>query len=141
MTPPVTPSRHVRPVAPTPPAAVAGAVAAFLGALVSLWLAVVLVALGEPDSGGIGRAWALVPLVGAAALTGGGVQLLRRRGWWLLAAGLAAAVAFVARLSTDSASLGEPAPWGLGILVLAGPVVALLLALTPRVRDWLGAAG
>ena len=141
MTPPAAPPRHARPVAPTPPAAVAGAVAAFLGALVSLWLSLVLVALGEPDSGGIGRAWAVVPLVAAAALTAGGVALLRRRGWWPLAVGLAAAAVFVARLYADAAAMGEPAPWGLGTLVLAGPVLALLLALTPRVRDWLGSTG
>ena len=115
----------------------AAAVLAVLGGLALLWLAFVLWGLGGPGSDGSGRAWALLPLAAGATALIGGVWVLRRRGWWPLAVAGLLALAFVGVLAADSARFGEGPPVGMAVLVLAGPVLALALARTPRVRAWL----
>jgi hypothetical protein len=140
MTPPTALRRPARPVDPAPPAAIAAAVIALIGALVLLFLAFLVLALGGLDSDGAGRLWALLPLAAGGAAAVGGLRLLRRRGWRLLAAATGLAAVFAAVLVARSADLGEEVPVGMVLLLLAGPVVALALALTPAVRRWLAAA-
>ncbi|MCU1606898.1 MAG: hypothetical protein JWP46_3363 [Modestobacter sp.] len=111
---------------------------AVVGALPVLYLALVIWALGGLSSDGRDRAWALLPLAAAVAQVWGGVRLLRRRGWRLLAVACVPATAFVGWLVLDSASAGQPPPGG-PLLVLLTPVVALGLAVTPRVRAWVQA--
>jgi hypothetical protein len=137
MTPPAAASRHARPVDPPPAPAVAAVALAFLGGLALLWLALVVWGLGGLSSDGSGRAWALLPLAAGATSLIGGVWVLRRRGWWPLAVAGLLALAFVGLLAADSARYGEDLPVGMAVLVLAGPVLALALACTPRVRAWL----
>ncbi len=137
MTPPAAVSRRTRPVDPPPAPALAAAVFAFLGGLALLWLAVVLWGLGGLSSDGSGRAWALLPLAAGVTALAGGVMVLRRRGWWPLAVASLLALAFVGVLAADSARFGEDLPVGMAVVVLAGPVLALALACTPRVRTWL----
>jgi hypothetical protein len=129
------PDAAPRPAAPA--AAVGAAVLAVVGALPVLYLALLIWALGGLSSDGRGRAWALLPLAAAVAQVWGGVRLLRRRGWRLLAVACGPATAFVGWLVLASASAGQPPPVG-PLLVLLTPVVALGLAVTPRVRAWVG---
>lgn len=138
MTPPAAPPRHTRPVGSAPRAALAAAVLAGLGALVLLYLAFLVFALGGLSSDGEDRAWALLPLAAGLAAAAGAVRLLRRRGAGLLAVAAVLAAAFVALLVAQAADLGEDPPVGLALLLLAGPVAALALALTAPVRRWLG---
>jgi hypothetical protein len=119
-----------------PPAAVGAAVLAFVGALPVLYIAFVLWALGGLSSDRGDRGWALLPLAAALAQVWGGVRLLRRRGWRFLALGCLPAAVFVGLLVAQSAALGGRPPPGLVLLLLAGPVLALGLALTPQVRHW-----
>jgi peptidoglycan/LPS O-acetylase OafA/YrhL len=139
MTNPRTASGRTRP----PPPAVAAAVVAVLGGLLLLWLGVVQWALGgldTGDTGDTGRAWALLPLAAGAAVLVGGIGVLRRRGQLLLAVGVVLAVAFVVVLAVQTAGLDEGPPVGVALVVLAGPVLALLLLRTPRARSWLAGA-
>jgi hypothetical protein len=112
-------------------------VIALIGALVLLFLAFLVLALGGLDSDGAGRLWALLPLAAGVAAAVGGLRLLRRRGWRLLAAATGLAAVFAAVLGARSAELGEEAPVGMILLLLAGPLLALVLSLTPKVRRWL----
>ena len=118
----------------------AAAVLAGIGALVLLALAFLVLALGGLSSDGADRAWALLPLAAGLAAALGSVRLLRRRGWGALAVACLLAAAFVVLLVVQAADLGEDPPVGLSLLMLAGPVAALGLALTPPVRRWLGTA-
>jgi hypothetical protein len=141
MTPPTALPRPAHPVEPAPPAAIAAAVIALIGALVLLCLAFLALALGGLTSDGAGRAWALLPLAAGVAAGVGGLRLLRRRaGWGLLVGATVLAAVFGAVLAAQSADLGEEAPVGMLLLLLAGPLVALGLSLTPAVRTWLAAA-
>ena len=136
MSPPDAAPRPAAPApAPVPAAAVGAAALAVVGALPVLYLALLVRALGGLGSDGRDRAWALLPLAAAVAQVWGGVRLLRRRGWRLLALACAPATAFVGWLVLDSAAGGRPPPVG-PLLVLLTPVVALGLAVTPRVRAW-----
>jgi peptidoglycan/LPS O-acetylase OafA/YrhL len=137
MTPPAALARRARPVDPAPRAVLAAAVLAGIGALVLLALAFLVLALGGLSSDGADRAWALLPLAAGLAAALGSVRLLRRRGWGALAAACLLAAAFVVLLVAQAADLGEDPPVGLAALLLAGPVLALALALTPPVRRWL----
>ena len=130
-------SRRPRPVDPPPAPALAAAVLAVLGGLLLLWLALLLWALGGLSSDGSGRAWALLPLAAGGATLIGAVWVLRRRGWWPLALANLLALAFVGVLAAEAAGLGGLPPVGTAVLVLAGPVLALALACTPRARTWL----
>jgi hypothetical protein len=138
MTPPAAPPRHARPVEPAPPpVAIAASVVAIIGGLVLLYLAFLVLALGGLSNDGADRAWAVLPLAAGLAAAVGGLRLLRRRGWRLLGVAALLAAAFVVVLVAQSADLGEDPPVGMALLLLAGPVVALALALTPPVRRWL----
>jgi len=137
MTPPAALPRHTRPVDPAPRAALAAGVLAGLGALVLLYLAFLVLALGGLSADGAERSWALLPLAAGVVTALGCVRLLRRRGWGALGVACLLAAAFVALLAAQAADLGEDPPLGLAAVLLAGPVVALALALTPPVRRWL----
>jgi hypothetical protein len=141
MTPPTAPPRRARTAEPAPPAAIAAAVIALIGALVLLCLAFLVLALGGLETDGAGRMWALLPLAAGVAAAVGGLRLLRRRtGSGLLGAAVVLAAVFAGVLVAQSADLGEAAPVGMVLLLLAGPVVALGLSLTRAVRTWLAAA-
>ena len=142
MTPPAAVARHARPVDPAPRAALAAGVLAGIGALVLLAVAFLVLALGGLSSGGADRAWALLPLAAGLAGALGGVRLLRRRGWGAVAVAVACLLtaAFVVLLVAQARDLGEDPTVGLSLLLLAGPVAALGLALTPPVRRWLATA-
>ena len=141
MTPPTDLRRPARPVDPAPPAAVAAAVIALIGALVLLFLAFLVLALGGLDADGAGRLWALLPLAAGVAAAAGGLRLLRRRsGQGLLTGATVLAAVFAGVLAAKSADLGEAAPVGMILMLLTGPLVALALSLTPRVRGWLAGA-
>ncbi|MCW2696312.1 MAG: hypothetical protein JWR62_1397 [Modestobacter sp.] len=138
MNPPAAPPRHARPVDPAPPpAAIACAVVALVGGLVLVYLAFLVVALGGLSNDGADRVWGVLPLAAGLAAAVGGLRVLRRRGWWLLGLATLLAAAFVAVLVARSAGLEETPPVGMALLLLAGPVVALALALTLPVRRWL----
>jgi peptidoglycan/LPS O-acetylase OafA/YrhL len=136
MTSPDTASGRARPPAP----AVAAAVVAVLGGLLLLWLGVVQWALGGLDTDDSGRAWALLPLAAGVAVLVGGTGVLRRRGQLPLVVGAVLAAAFVVVLAVQTAGLDEGPPVGLALVVLAGPVLALLLLRAPRARSWLAGA-
>ena len=141
MTPPTDLRRPARPVDPAPPAAVAAAVIALIGALVLLFLAFLVLALGGLDADGAGRLWALLPLAAGVAAATGGLRLLRRRsGQGLLTGATVLAAVFAGVLAAKSADLGEAAPVGMILMLLTGPLVALALSQTPRVRGWLAGA-
>ena len=67
MTPPAAPPRDESTVGPAPPAAMAAGVLAGLGALVLLYLAFLVFALGGLSSDGADRVWALLPLAAGVA--------------------------------------------------------------------------
>ncbi|MBY3552126.1 hypothetical protein [Modestobacter lapidis] len=140
MTPPAALPRHARPVDPAPRAALLAVVLAGVGALVLLFLAFLIFALGGLGSDGADREWALLPLAAGLAAGTGAIRLLRRRGWGVLAVACLLAAAFVALLVARTADVGEDPPVGLALLLLAGPVLALGLVLTPTVRRWLATA-
>jgi hypothetical protein len=135
-TPDVAPS----PASSAPAPAMLAGVLGIAGALPVLYLGMLVWALGGLSSDGSGRSWALLPLVAAATQLAGGVRLLRRRDWRLLVAGCVPVAVFVAGVLARSLAVGEIPP--VGTLLLAGPVLALVLALTPRARQWVaGRAG
>jgi hypothetical protein len=118
----------------------AAGVLAGLGALVLLYLAFLVFALGGLSSDGADRVWALLPLAAGVAAGVGAVRLFRRRGRGGLVVACVLTAAFVGVLAAQAADVGEDAPVGLALLLLAGPVLALGLALTPPVRRWLESA-
>jgi hypothetical protein len=119
-----------------PPLALLAGVLGFVGALPTLLLAVIAVALGglSADAGPDPFAYLLlaVPLLQVLGAT----WLLARRSWLLLVlavlpvALLAGAVVWAATGTEDAQ---DPA---LPLLLLVAPVLAAVLAATPRVRRW-----
>jgi hypothetical protein len=119
-----------------PPLALIAGVLGLIGALPTLFLAVIAVALGglSVDSGP--DPFAYLTLAAPLLQILGATWLLARRSWLLLVlavvpvALLAGAVVWAA---TGTENAGNPA---LPLLLLVAPVLAAVLAATPRVRRW-----
>ena len=119
-----------------PPLALIAGVLGLIGALPTLFLAVIAVALGglSVDSGP--DPFAYLTLAAPLLQILGATWLLARRSWLLLVlavvpvALLAGAVVWAATGTEDA---GNPA---LPLLLLVAPVLAAVLAATPRVRRW-----
>jgi hypothetical protein len=107
-----------------------------VGALPTLFLAVVAVALGGLSADAGPDPWTYLLLAAPVVQVLGAAWLLGRRSWLLLVlavvpvAVLAGAVVWAA---TGTADAGNPA---LPLLLLVAPVLAAVLAATPRVRRW-----
>ena len=118
-----------------PVPAIAAAVLGVLSAFVPAVFALAAFALtgGDLDD----NVWLLiaVPIVLVLGLLTGAVLLLTGRSWWVLAA---SAGALSALLFYGYASGG----WGggpFGVLTLVIPLLTTVLAVLPRVRDWVAA--
>ena len=126
------------PDARMPPPAVLAAALGFIGAFPTGFLAVIAVALGGLTADAGPDPWAyllvLVPLVQVWAA----IWLLARRGWLPMViavvpvAILAGVVVWTAARTEDAGNSALP------LLLLLAPVVAAVLAATPRVRRWVG---
>jgi peptidoglycan/LPS O-acetylase OafA/YrhL len=119
-----------------PPLALTAGVLALVGALPTLFLAVVAVALGGLSADAGPDPWTYLLLAAPVVQVLGAAWLLARRSWLLLVlavvpvAALAGAVVWAATGTEDA---GNPA---LPLLLLVAPVLAAVLAATPRVRRW-----
>ena len=119
-----------------PPLGLLAAVLGIIGALPPAFLAVMAVALGGLTADAGPDPWTYLLLVAPVLQVGGATWLLARRGWLPLVlavipvAVLTAAVVWAARVTEDAGSLGWP------LLLLVVPVLAAVLAATPRVRRW-----
>ena len=119
-----------------PPLALVAGVLGLVGALPPAFLAVIAVALGGLSADAGPDPWAYLLLAAPLAQVFGAVWLLARRSWLLLVlavvpvAVLAGAVVWAA---TGTADAGNPT---LPLLLLVAPVLAAVLAATPRVRRW-----
>jgi len=94
--------------------------------------------LRTPETGW--DAFAIVPVLLAVAAVAGAVLVFlgRARSWLLLAVAAALPLAGILVLAVLFAALGGgPAFWS-AVLLLVGPVVALVLALRRPVREWTG---
>jgi hypothetical protein len=119
-----------------PPLALVAGVLGLVGALPTLFLAVVAVALGGLSADAGPDPWTYLLLAAPVVQVLGAAWLLARRSWLLLVlavvpvAALAGAVVWAATGTEDA---GNPA---LPLLLLVAPVLAAVLAATPRVRRW-----
>jgi hypothetical protein len=119
-----------------PPLALTAGVLGFVGALPTLLLAVIAVALGGLSADAGPDPFAYLMLAAPLLQVLGATWLLARRSWLLLVlavvpvAVLAGAVVWAATGTEDA---GNPA---LPLLLLVAPVLAAVLAATPRVRRW-----
>ena len=119
-----------------PPLALVAGVLGLVGALPPAFLAVIAVALGGLSADAGPDPWAYLLLAAPLVQVFGAVWLLARRSWLLLVlavvpvAVLAGAVVWAATGTEDA---GNP---GLPLLLLVAPVLAAVLAATPRVRRW-----
>jgi len=122
-----------------PSLALTAGVLGLVGALPTLFLAVIAVALGGLSADAGPDPWTYLLLVAPLVQVLGAAWLLARRSWLLLVlavvpvAVLAAAIAWAATGTEDA---GNP---GLPLLLLVVPVLAAVLAATPRVRRWVTA--
>ena len=119
-----------------PPLGLVAAVLGFVGALPPAFLAFMAVALGGLSADAGPDPWTYLLLLAPVLQVWGAVWLLARRSWLLLVlavvpvAVLAGVVVWVA---TRTEEAGNPA---LPLLLLLAPVLAAVLAATPRVRRW-----
>ncbi len=119
-----------------PPLALVAGVLGLVGALPPAFLAVIAVALGGLSADAGPDPWAYLMLAAPLLQVLGATWLLARRSWLLLVlavlpvALLAGAVVWVATGTEDAR---DPA---LPLLLLVAPVLAAVLAATPRVRRW-----
>ncbi|SDY20301.1 hypothetical protein SAMN05660209_02307 [Geodermatophilus africanus] len=119
-----------------PPLALIAGVLGLIGALPTLFLAVIAVALGGLSVDAGPDPFAYLTLAAPLLQILGATWLLARRSWLLLVlavvpvALLAGAVVWAATGTEDA---GNPA---LPLLLLVAPVLAGVLAATPRVRRW-----
>jgi peptidoglycan/LPS O-acetylase OafA/YrhL len=122
-----------------PPLGIVAAVLGLVGALPPAFLAVIAVALGGLSADAGPDPWTYLLLLAPILQVWGAVWLLARRSWLLLVlavvpvAVLAGAVVWAATGTEDA---GSPA---LPLLLLVAPVLAAVLAATPRVRRWVAA--
>jgi len=119
-----------------PPLALTAGALGLVGVLPTLFLAVTAVALGglAADTGPdpVSHLLVLAPLVQLWAAG----WLLARRGWLPMVIAVVPVAVFagvVVRAATGTADAGNPA---LPLLLLVAPVLAAVLAATPRVRRW-----
>ncbi|MGY1634481.1 hypothetical protein ACI784_22505 [Geodermatophilus sp. SYSU D01186] len=132
------PAPDVPPSDPRMPglALAAGAVG-IVGVLPPAFVAVLAVALGGLAADTGPDPWTYLLLVAPFVQLWGALWLLARRGWLLLVlsvlpvAVLTGAVIWAAAQAEESGGLGWP------LLLLVLPVVAAVLAVTPRVRRWI----
>ncbi|TFV61290.1 hypothetical protein E4P41_09730 [Geodermatophilus sp. DF01-2] len=124
------------PDARMPPLALAAGVLGLVGALPTTFLAVVAVALGGLSAAAGPDPWTYLLLAAPLLQVLGATWLLARRSWLLLVlavvpvALLTAAVIWAASTTEEAGGLGWP------LLLLVVPVLAAVLAATPRVRHW-----
>lgn len=119
-----------------PPLALVAGVLGFVGALPTLFLAVVAVALGGLSADAGPDPWTYLVLAAPLLQVLGATWLLARRSWLLLVLAVvpvALLAAAVVRAATGTEDAGNPA---LPLLLLVAPVLAAVLAATPRVRRW-----
>ena len=92
--------------------------------------------LRTPESGW--DAFAIVPVLLAVAAVAGAVLVFRgrARGWLVLAVAAALPLAGMLVLAVLFAALGGGLAFWSAVLLLVGPVVALVLALRRPVREW-----
>ncbi|MGY1679506.1 hypothetical protein [Geodermatophilus sp. SYSU D01176] len=127
------------PDARIPPLALVAGVLGIVGALPTLFLAVIAVALGGLSADAGPDPWTYLLLAAPLVQVLGAAWLLARRSWLVLVlavvpvALLAGAVVWAATGTEDA---GNPA---LPLLLLLAPVLAAVLAATPRVRRWVAA--
>jgi hypothetical protein len=119
-----------------PPLALIAGVLGFVGALPTLLLAVTAVALGGLSADAGPDPFAYLMLAAPLLQVLGATWLLARRSWLLLVlavvpVGLLAGAVVWAATGTEDAQ--NPA---LPLLLLVVPVLAAVLAATPRVRRW-----
>ena len=119
-----------------PPLALLAGILGLVGALPPAFLATVAVALGGLTADAGPDPWTYVLLVVPLLQIWAAVWLLSRRGWLPLVlavlpvAVLTGAVIWAASATEDAGGLGWP------LLMLVAPVLAAVLATTPRVRRW-----
>ena len=119
-----------------PPLALIAGVLGFVGALPTLLLAVIAVALGGLSADAGPDPFAYLMLAAPLLQVLGATWLLARRSWLLLVLAvvpvglLAGAVVWTATGTEDAQNPALP------LLLLVVPVLAAVLAATPRVRRW-----
>ncbi|MGY1824364.1 hypothetical protein [Geodermatophilus sp. SYSU D00079] len=131
------PARDVPPSDPRMPGlALAAGVLGIAGVLPPAFVAVLAVALGGLTADTGPDPWTYLLVLAPVVQLWGALWLLARRGWLLLVlsvlpvALLTGAVIWAAGQAEESGGLGWP------LLLLVCPVVAAVLAATPRVRRW-----
>jgi hypothetical protein len=120
----------------TPPApAIAAAVLGLLSAGVPAVFALIALAFSGGELGGGGWLLVVVPVVLLAGLFVGGVLLLTGRSWLALAlpAGALAALVLTGYL------MGGWDAGAFGVLTVLVPLLTTVLAVLPRVRQWVAA--
>jgi hypothetical protein len=120
----------------TPPApAIAAAVLGLLSAGVPAVFALIALAFSGGEFGGGGWLLVVVPVVLLAGLFVGGVLLLTGRSWLALAlpAGALAALVLTGYL------MGGWDAGAFGVLTVLVPLLTTVLAVLPRVRQWVAA--
>ena len=119
-----------------PPASVLAAAIGLIGAFPTGFLAVIAVALGGLTADAGVDPWAYLLVVAPLVQIWAAIWLLARRSWLpmviaVVPVAVLAGVVVWSAIGTEDA--GNPA---LPLLLLLGPVIAAVLAATPRVRRW-----
>ncbi len=119
-----------------PPQALAAVDLGIIGAIPTGFLAVIAVALGGLTSDAGFDPWAYLLVLAPLVQVGAAIWLLARRGWLptvLAVLPVAVLTGVVVWTATRTEEAGNPA---LPLLLLLAPVLAAVLAATPRVRRW-----
>ncbi len=119
-----------------PPLALIAGVLGLVGALPTLLLAVIAVALGGISADAGFDPFTYLMLAAPLLQVFGATWLLARRSWLLLVLAVvpvALLAGAVVRVATGTEDAENPA---LPLLLLVAPVLAAVLAATPRVRRW-----
>ena len=127
------------PDARTPPPAILAAALGLIGAVPTGFLAVIAVALGGLTADAGFDPWAYLLVIAPLVQIWAAIWLLARRGWLpmvIAVVPVAVLAGVVVWTATRTEEAGNPA---LPLLLLLAPVVAAVLAATPRVRRWVAA--
>ncbi len=119
-----------------PPPAVLAAALGMIGAIPTGFLALMAVALGGLSADAGPDPWTYLLVVAPLVQVCAAIWLLARRGWLptvLAVVPVALLAGAVVWAATGTEDAGNP---GLPLLLLVAPVLAAVLAATPRVRRW-----
>ena len=124
------------PDARTPPPAVLAAALGLIGAVPTGFLAVIAVALGGLTADAGFDPWAYLLVLAPLVQIWAAIWLLARRGWLPMVIAVIPVAILAGVVVWTAVRTGDAGNPMLPLLLLLAPVIAAVLAATPRVRRW-----